>query len=343
MDPKVSILIPAYNAEKWIKQTLESAVNQTYPNVEIVVVNDGSRDNTLKLLKEFRAPNLRIIDQPNAGGAAARNTALAQARGDYLQWLDHDDVLAPEKVAEQVKEVKRVQDDRYLFAGAFSTFYFCLNRSRVASSPLSKDLGRLDYFYLKFERDLWMHTTCWLVSRELTEKAGPWFDLRSPDDDGEYFCRVVAASTGIIYVPTAHSYWRIGNTSSFSYSRQNSTKALAALLESTRRCIGHFRALDDSERTRKACVTFLRNRLIYYYPHHPEMLSEIYTLAEELGGSLSTPPLRRYEAIRPLVGWRLAKWVRDSIRGVKQNALRSFDKLIYDLNPTSAKLASARN
>jgi hypothetical protein len=232
-----------------------------------------------------------------------------------------------------VKEAARVNHDQVLFSGAFGSFYFCPDRAQIITGPLGRDLSPLDYFYIKFEQDEWLHTTCWLVSRNLTEKAGPWLDLRSPDDDGEYFCRVVAASAGIKFVPTAKSYWRIGNRASFSYRREDSVDSLRAMLESSRRCMAHFRALEDSERSRKACITFLRNRLIYYYPEHQEMLKEIYALAEELGGTLSTPPLLpQYEIVRALFGWDAAKKSRDFFGGTKQQFSRCFDRLIQCLS-----------
>lgn len=329
MNPLVSILIPAYNAESWIEQTIESAINQTYSNIEIIVVNDGSRDKTLEIVKRYETSTLKVIHQDNAGGGTARNTALAHAQGDYIQWLDHDDILAATKISEQVQHARSLDDERLLLSGAFGTFYFCPDRAKITPGPLWADLSPLDYFYIKFERDEWLHTTCWLVGRKVAEKAGPWLDLRSPDDDGEYFCRVVAASAGIIFVPTAKSYWRVGNPASFSSSRENSIDSLRALLESSRRCIAHFRSLEDSDRSRKACVTFLRNRLIYYYPRHRELLNEIYALAEELGGSLSTPPLLpQYEVVRALFGWEAAKRAGDLIGGAKQRILRSIDKVI---------------
>jgi hypothetical protein len=236
-----------------------------------------------------------------------------------------------------MRQVQSIGDERFLISGNFGSFYFCPDRARMITGPLGRDLSPLDYFFTKFEQDEWMHTTCWLVSRELTEKAGPWLDLRSPDDDGEYFCRVVAASAGIIFVPTAKSYWRIGNKASFSYSREDSVASLRAMLESSRRCIAQFRALEDSDRSRQACVTFLRNRLIYYYPQHREMLNEIYALAEELGGALSIPPLLpQYEIVRALFGWKVAKRSRDLIGSTKQQLSRAFDKIIQNCSRTSS-------
>src|SRR5947207_2956944 len=99
MKPLISILIPAYNSERWVGQTLQSAVDQDYQNKEIILVNDGSTDNTLEIAKSFESRNVKVIDQPNSGGPAARNAALRYAQGDYIQWLDHDDILAVDKIS----------------------------------------------------------------------------------------------------------------------------------------------------------------------------------------------------------------------------------------------------
>ncbi len=153
MTPSVSILIPAYNAERWIGETMESAVNQTYPYVEVIVVNDGSTDRTSQLIHKYNSPRVKIIEQANAGGAAARNTALAHAQGDYIQWLDHDDLLAADKISEQIRRAQAVGDERILFSGAFGTFYYCPNRAKMVTGPLGTDLSPVDYFYIKFEQD----------------------------------------------------------------------------------------------------------------------------------------------------------------------------------------------
>jgi glycosyltransferase involved in cell wall biosynthesis len=98
MPPLVSILVPAYNAARWIDATLASAAEQTWPRVETIVVDDGSRDETPARARAFAARHpgldLRIVSQPNAGASAARNHALRLARGDFIQFRDADDLLA---------------------------------------------------------------------------------------------------------------------------------------------------------------------------------------------------------------------------------------------------------
>src|ERR1700675_2171159 len=90
--PLVSILIPAFNAQEWIGDTLRSALAQTWANKEIIVVDDGSRDQTAAAARKFEADGVRVVTQKNQGAAASRNNAFALCHGDYIQWLDADDL-----------------------------------------------------------------------------------------------------------------------------------------------------------------------------------------------------------------------------------------------------------
>ena len=85
MKQLVSIIIPAYNAEKWISACIESAISQTWPRKEILVVDDGSSDKTLEVAKSYSSPELRVFSQENRGASAARNHGLSMAQGDYIQ------------------------------------------------------------------------------------------------------------------------------------------------------------------------------------------------------------------------------------------------------------------
>ena len=192
--PLVSILIPSFNAERWNKQTLESAVRQDYPRIEVIMVDDGSTDRTLEVSRRLKSQFVRVITQPNAGVPSARNTALAHAQGEYIQWLDHDDLLALNKISNQVKWLEKIENDRVLLSGRAEIFYHRPEQGRVLQNRLCQDLTPSDYFLFKFTDNTFLHPATWLVSRKLSELAGPWWELRSPDDDGEYFCRVVCPS-----------------------------------------------------------------------------------------------------------------------------------------------------
>ena len=331
MTPLVSILIPAYNAEKWIGETLRSAISQDYPHKEIILVNDGSTDKTLEIAKTFESSFVKIVHQSNAGGPAARNASLAHAQGDYIQWLDHDDLLAPNKISVQLRERERDPSDRVLFSCPFATFYYRTEKAKLFHSPLCRDLKPLEYFFIKFSGNTYFQSSSWLVSRRLTELAGPWWDLRSSDDDGEYFCRVVAAAEGIHFVPEARCYWRVGNQGSFSEAWKKSAVVQDATFQSMRRCIEHFRKLEDSEQSRAACVKFLQDRLVYFYPVNKELVNRMHELVRELGGVLSPPPLAwKYKLIGNLLGPNAARRAQFSFPMLRSLAGRKWDKFMYD-------------
>jgi glycosyltransferase involved in cell wall biosynthesis len=108
MDDLVSVVIPAYNAQRYIAEALASARAQTYPNLEIIVVDDGSRDETLNIVEAVTAKDNRVhlVRQPNRGVAAARNRGIELARGDFIAPLDADDIWHPEKIARQVATMR---------------------------------------------------------------------------------------------------------------------------------------------------------------------------------------------------------------------------------------------
>jgi glycosyltransferase involved in cell wall biosynthesis len=105
-NPLVSTVIPTYNRAHVIGEAVESALGQTYPNTEVIVVDDGSKDDTLERLKSY-GDKVRVISQANAGPAAARNRGIAAARGDFVAFLDSDDLWLPEKIKQQVALMER--------------------------------------------------------------------------------------------------------------------------------------------------------------------------------------------------------------------------------------------
>src|ERR1700744_3644001 len=101
-DPLVSIIIPVYNAGEFLEETILSALAQTWANKEIIIVDDGSTDNSLAIAKKHKAENVKVISQPTAGASAARNRGLDEAKGDCIQFLDADDIISADKIEGQM-------------------------------------------------------------------------------------------------------------------------------------------------------------------------------------------------------------------------------------------------
>lgn len=324
----VSILIPAYNAEKWIADTLRSAIAQTWERKEIIVVDDGSTDRTLEMARKFESDFIKVVTQENQGGPAARNKAFSLSQGHYVQWLDHDDLLDPDKIAKQMAVVSSGISSKTLLSSCWGEFSYRPHRARFTPSALWCDLTPVEYLLRRMEQNLFMQTGVWLVSRELTEVAGPWDTSMLTDDDGEYFCRVLLASDGIRFVPDAKAYWRILGAGQGSYIGQSDRK-LEAKYKAMQMYVGYLLSLEDSTRARTACVKYFQGDLVYFHDLRPDLAERLRLTAHQLGGELETPSLSwKYSWIKALFGWNQARRSQLFMRSVKWSLSRSYDKAL---------------
>lgn len=308
----VSILIPAYNAERWIAESIQSALEQSCSRTEVIVVDDGSTDETLSIARRFESGSVKVVSQENRGAAAARNHAVSLAQGDYIQWLDADDLLGEGKIAAQMEVAQELADPRILLSSGFGWFYCDRGRAGFVPTPLWQDLKPADWIVTKFSNNIWMNPAVWLVSRQLTEQAGPWNEKLSLDDDGEYFCRVVANSDFVTFVPKSRIYYRQWNTGSLS--RSVSQDACESLFLSLSLSIGYLLSLEDSSRTRQASLNYLQVWMQYFYPDTHGLLQPLNQLASELGGELNPPTLTwKYRLIKDALGWGAARRAKHAV------------------------------
>ena len=327
----VSIIIPCYNAAKWIRETIESVLAQTWLNKEIIIVDDGSEDDSLMIARQYESNILKIISQENMGAPAARNTALRNAQGDYIQWLDADDILAPDKIERQMEVACSIANPKVLLSCSWGRFFYRHWKAKFVPDSLWRDLSPVEWLIASFKESYWMSSSAWLTSRTLTELAGQWDERLSMNQDGEYFCRVIAKSDNIVFVPEAREYVRRSHLG--SVSRARSRKALESHFLSKALCIGYLLSLENSERTRKACVKFLQNGLNYYYPNHADLLEKANDLARELGGLLLPATHRRkYSIVKTIFGFTLANVLRRLWWRSRHEIIIGWDKLLYDLS-----------
>jgi glycosyltransferase involved in cell wall biosynthesis len=329
--PLVSILIPAYNAENFLADTIRSALAQTWPRKEIIVVDDGSRDRTLAIAHQFQSSDLKVASHENQGAAATRNKAYSLAQGDFIQWLDADDLLNPEKVASQMRVAEIVGNPRTLLSSGWAYFQYRANKARFVPSRLWEEMSPAEWMTRKMEGNLLMQTATWLVSRELTDAAGPWNTKLLGDDDGEYFARVLMASELVKFVPEARVYYRISPASRLSYIGQNHRK-MEAQLHSMELNIRYLLSLADTPRVRAACVTYLNTWQVDFYPERPDLVDRAQQLARSLGGELPPPTLSwKYAWIRSLCGWTAAKRCQVRYNREKARLRRGWDYLMFRL------------
>jgi glycosyltransferase involved in cell wall biosynthesis len=334
MQPLVSILIPAYNAERTIAETLRSATAQTWQRKEIIVVDDGSQDGTLAEARRFASRNVAVVSIENQGAAAARNHAYSLCQGDYIQWLDADDLLSQAKVENQLKAAPWGGKENILFSCSWAPFYYRLRDSQRVQNSLCESLSPVEWLLRKLGQNLHMQTATWLTSRQLAETAGPWDTRLLSDDDGEYFCRVLLASEGTTFVSDATVYYRISPSNRLSFIGVSDRKK-DALLVSMKLHAKYLLSLEKSERVRKACLNYFQTWSLMFYPERPELIAELQSMARELDGELEIPRLRwKYAWMAPIFGWNFAKQAQNTLPQLKASCFRDFDRMMYRIQQT---------
>src|ERR1035438_9516693 len=196
MNPLVSIIIPCFNAEHWVSAAIESALGQTWRETEVIAINDGSSDGSPAVLRRYVGPRVQVIDRPNRGAAAARNAGMRAAKGEFIQFLDADDLLTPAKIASQVA-LLGPKGDGVVGTARWARFQGDSALAKEeADSPLFADLAPIDFLLLHTAGGYMMHPAAWLVPSAVARAAGPWDEALSINDDGEYFARVALAAQG---------------------------------------------------------------------------------------------------------------------------------------------------
>ena len=180
--PLVSVLIPCWNAERTIGETLESVLAQTWPNVEIIVVDDGSTDGSAGVVERFASLGVRLFRQANRGQTAALNACLEHARGEFIQYLDADDVIDPR--ARSSRQMWRLARARPGCVASAEWGRLCgsIGTTRLDPEPVRRGLStQLDWLALSRAEGLgMMRPALWLIpTRPSFESAGPCGTRRS--------------------------------------------------------------------------------------------------------------------------------------------------------------------
>jgi glycosyltransferase involved in cell wall biosynthesis len=280
---KVSLLIPVYNAASTIGRTIESAMTQTWPDKEIILVDDGSTDDTLATLRAYESSQVKVITQPNAGACAARNRAFAAAQGELIQYLDADDLLSPNKLEEQVRIIQQFGKEVIASSKLEPVYPADYTGSRIRQQNfLERDWNNpVDWLINSFEGKGMNQTSIWLTPRHLVEKAGPWNEKLLVNQDGEFFCRVLLQAKAIRFAENAIVYYHAGNTG--SVSGMLSFEKAASRLYSYQLCDKQVLAREDSDRVRQALIQNYLFFIYFHYDHFPQLIPQAKEQIAKLG------------------------------------------------------------
>jgi len=318
-NPKVSILIPLYNSEEYIAETIDSCLNQTYDNIEIIIVDDGSTDSGLNIAQEYenKYKNIKVDIQKNSGAPVARNRAFALSTGDYIQYIDADDLMHPDKIQLQM-EVLKTADDRTIVFGRQGRFQESIENVIWKDLPVNKNYNDPKQFLL----DLWESGRAviphlWLAPRKLIKESGGWDESLAKNQDGEFFARVVFGASQVLFIEKSIGYYRRDNANSIS--RQTSKQSYQAALKS----YGTYVTLmqDDLENLKvRRSLASVYSRFLYKLPPiYNDLKVETRKKIQGLGFTKPLPVMKKHKEL-------LLKVIREDRMDKIKNTIKAIIK-----------------
>lgn len=314
MNLLVSILIPMYNAEKSIRATVDSCLQQSYQPIEIILVDDGSLDSTLAIARSYENDQIRVYSQVNKGASAARNRAFVESHGAYIQYLDADDLLDKRKIEIQMRALKNATQWS-IASGVFQNF----NQQLSDAKPIAYDAGYahfdtgMAWLLLAAQKKAMFPPLVWLSPRKLIEAVGPWDENLSYNDDSEFFTRVLLKVDRIYYCADAKAYYRRGNPDSLGSRTDQSAKE--SEWHASKKIAAHLLAQNQDTHVKEA-VAHIYARLHYsLYPDYKGIRAQIKNEIKQLNVSYRTNFATGKSAkLARLIGWKASKILKKVLK-----------------------------
>jgi glycosyltransferase involved in cell wall biosynthesis len=296
------VVIPCFNAERWIGETLESVFAQTWGDLQVIVVDDGSTDSSATVIESFSGDRLTLIRQPNRGQTAGLNAGLARATGDFIQFLDADDLIDKDKIENQMRRLAQAPD--CVASARWGRFYDSPENTLFEQEEVYQDLDPIDWLALSRAKGLgMMFPALWLIPMSIIRAIGPWREDLTLNNDAEYFTRVLLAARRVLFCESALCRYRSGVAGSLSGSKDwRSGYAVLDLCET------YVRAREDSERTRRGFALSWQHLAHGCHPYAPDIAERALARARALHPiSIRPGGGPAFKALSRLIGWRAAR------------------------------------
>lgn len=313
MPQLVSVIIPCFNAEQWIGAAIESCLQQTYSDVEIIVIDDGSTDNSLEIIKSYGDA---IIWQsyPRKGGNYARNKGFDLSKGEYIQYLDADDYILPEKIARQVSFLEATGADvvygdwrhqRHLSDG--SSFL-----DKVEISGLQADI------LAALLANWWVALAALMYKRGAVEKSDRWDETLPAAQDRDFFLSVVMNGAKVAYQPGCYAiYRRYGSVTVSTSSKARWLKSHHLVLKKAEQQLLQKNQLSMKYRhaLAKSYFDLAREALFFDYKQYLMFLEESLVMFPEFKANSQR---RFYRLLQDILGFRQTERIACTILFVKK-------------------------
>lgn len=312
--PLVSVIIPVYNAEKYLDNCIQSVITQNYTPIEIIVVDNGSTDQSVAIAKSY--PKVIFVKEPQKGAAIARNTGIKETKGKYIQFLDADDYLHPDKILNQVNKLENCEETLALG----DTIYF-FDGDKPSIKTLKKEWyaegsdDTVDFILKLYGGSLvgpqyggMIQPNAWLTPKKLIEEAGFWNESLTLDDDGEFFCRMILVAKKIVYTEGSLNFYRKFNQGN-NLSAKKNKQAFESQLQANQLKCKYVLAASNQEIVKTIFARIFMVSAFTFYPAFKQLSKKAENMAKNLDSIYIFTP---YEPslkskLAKLIGWKIVR------------------------------------
>ncbi len=308
----VSVVIPCYNVERYVEDAVASALSQIHAPCDIICVDDGSTDGTLAVLQRLKTHHgdlVTVLSGPNGGASAARNKGLNAARGEYIQYLDADDLLNPTKIKEQVEAIEAAASRPGLVVGGYKKIH---EDGREEIKPCTGP-------------DPWtalMHTRLGITSsnlwrRDLLLEVGGWNETLKSSQEAELMFRMLQRDPSVLFVP---SFSTIIREREGSISTSSRGENWVRYIQLRKDMLQYLRAQGLlSQHREKAGLQSIFKSIRSLYRHDAALATELYhqLIPKTFVPDSSTSCTRRYLFMYKNLGFERAEYMRALFRVFK--------------------------
>lgn len=336
--PLVSIIIPCYNCRRWVEETIDSCLNQTYRNIEIIAVDDGSTDGSNEILRRY-LPRIKLEIGPNRGGNCARNRGFALSNGEFIQYLDADDYLEVDKIARQIEFLRETDADVVYGDLRYRRHLSDVNLSyldKVEVSGAQKDIiASLLAFW-----GAQVNGGAVLYRRHVIDHVGGWDETLRAAQDTDFLTSAALSGARILYQPGSQFIYR--KYGGVTVSTSSATRWLESMCESRKKSeliLARSGRLTNEYKAALAIGYFETARACYSldprasFAIYAKTLDELILKIQDLCPDFTTTESRTFVAVQRAFGLQPAMHVFFRLRAainIVRSGLRR-NKFLFDL------------
>ena len=303
--PLVSVIIPLYNYGQYIEASINSVISQTYKNLQIIVVNDGSTDNSLEVARSIKDSRIEIVNsEKNQGNSKTMNLGLQHVKGEYIKYIDADDMMNPEHIEEQLKLI--IDKNNEIASCKWGRFTGSIDKTVIVPERTWKSMDTMTWIKTALSQDYEMTGSClWLIPKKIADKAGSWNEELNVNNDFEYSTRILMAADKVNFSANSMIYYR---DTPGSVTRVKGHRYYTGLYNAGREAVKTLLHWENSPEMRRLLANRFQIILYDMYPQFKDLQKKLLQQIEELGGSsVKLPESKKVKLVADIIGWKLTK------------------------------------